>query len=66
MPSTLSAAERNLLQDPDWIAEDEADAIIAERIYRREAGPAKPLREYLRERGIPVGAHICGLRNGIY
>jgi hypothetical protein len=50
----LSAAERKFLQDPDWIAEDEADAIIAERIYQREAGRAKPLRDYLRERGITV------------
>ena len=51
----LSAAERKLLQDPDWITEDEADAIMAERIYQREAGRAKPLRDYLRERGITVG-----------
>jgi hypothetical protein len=50
----LSAAERRLLQDPLWITEDEADAIVAERIYQREAGRAKPLREYLRERGITV------------
>lgn len=50
----LSAAERKFLQDPGWITEDEADAIIAERIYRREAGRAKPLREYLRERCITV------------
>lgn len=50
----LTAAERKFLQDPDWITEDEADAIIAERIYLREAGRAKPLREYLRERGITV------------
>jgi hypothetical protein len=50
----LSAPEQQFLQDPDWITEDEADAIVAERIYRREAGRAKPLREYLRERGIPV------------
>jgi hypothetical protein len=50
----LSAPERKFLENPDWITEDEADAIIAERIYRREAGRAKPLREYLRERGITV------------
>ena len=51
----LSAAERQFLQDPDWITEDEADAIMAERIYQREAGRAKPLREYLTERGVTVG-----------
>jgi len=50
----LTATERKFLQDPHWITEDEADAIVAERIYRREAGRAKPLREYLRERGITV------------
>src|ERR1017187_4609240 len=50
----LSPAEGKILQDPDWITEDEADAIMAERIYRREADRAKPLREYLRERGITV------------
>ncbi len=50
----LTAAEIKFLQDPDWITEDEADAIVAERIYRREAGRAKPLREYLRERGVTV------------
>ena len=50
----LSAAERKFLQDPDWITEDEADAIMAERIYRRDAGRTKPLREYLRERGVKV------------
>jgi hypothetical protein len=50
----LTAAEAKVLQDPRWITEDEADAIIAERIYRREAGRAKPLRQYLRERGITV------------
>jgi hypothetical protein len=50
----LSAAERKFLQHSDWITEDEADATIAERICRREAGLAKPFREYLRERGITV------------
>lgn len=50
----LSASEKQLLQDPDWITEDEADAIVAERIYQREADRAKPLREYLRERGITL------------
>jgi len=39
----LTAAEKKLLQDQDWTTEDEADAVIAGRIYRREAGRAKPL-----------------------
>jgi hypothetical protein len=50
----LSAAEKRFLLDPDWITEDEADAIVAERIFQREAESAKPLRDYLRERGIAV------------
>jgi hypothetical protein len=50
----LSAAERKFLKDPLWITDDEADAIVAERIYQREAGRAKPLREYLREHGLTV------------
>ena len=54
MASTLPRRKAKFLQDPRWITEDEADAIIAERIYRREAGRAKPLPEYLRERGITV------------
>jgi hypothetical protein len=50
----LTAAETRFLQDPHWITEDGADAILAERIYRREAGGAQPLREYMRERDITV------------
>jgi hypothetical protein len=40
----LSAAERSLLKDPEWIDEDEADAILAERIVQKEAHTAMPFR----------------------
>ena len=48
----LTAAERKLLSDPDWITEDEADTIISRRIMRKEGHLAKPIQQYLRERGI--------------
>jgi hypothetical protein len=50
----LSTKERAFLNDPDWITEDEADAIMSERIFRAEGGRGKPLRQYLKERGIKV------------
>jgi hypothetical protein len=50
----LSREERAFLNDPDWITEDEADAIMSERIFRAEGGRGKPLRQYLKERGIEV------------
>jgi hypothetical protein len=50
----LSAEERALLKDPDWIDEDEADAILAERIFRKERHLAIPFHEYLKSRGRSV------------
>ena len=38
--SDLTDAEREFLDDPDWITEDEADALMAERIFRAEAAGA--------------------------
>jgi hypothetical protein len=52
--ANLSAKERALLKDPDWIDEDEADAILAERIFQKEAPLAIPFREYLKSRGRTV------------
>jgi len=46
----LTEAERALLQDPQWMDEDEADAIMAMRIEKEEAGSAIPIRQYMRER----------------
>ena len=50
----LSAEERALLKDPDWIDEDEADAILAMRIDREEEGQEIPFRDYLKSRGRTV------------
>lgn len=50
----LSSKERALLKDPDWIDEDEADAILAMRIDRDEEGQEIPFRDYLRSRGRTV------------
>jgi hypothetical protein len=46
----LSEEERALLRDPQWMDEDEADAIMAMRIEKKEAGSAIPMRQYMRER----------------
>jgi hypothetical protein len=47
--SNLTPQERKLLADPDWITEDEADAIIGMRNERE--GPPTPFEEVLREYG---------------
>jgi len=46
----LSEEERALLRDPEWMDEDEADAIMAMRIEKEEAGSAIPIRQYMHER----------------
>jgi hypothetical protein len=46
----LTEAERALLRDPEWMDEDEADAIMAMRIEKKEGGSAIPIRQYMRER----------------
>jgi hypothetical protein len=46
----LTEEERALLKDPEWMDEDEADAIMAMRIEKEEAGDAIPIRQYMRER----------------
>ena len=46
----LSDEERALLKDPEWMDEDEADAIMAMRIEKEEGGSAIPIRQYMRER----------------
>jgi hypothetical protein len=46
----LSEEERALLRDPEWMDEDEADAIMAMRIEKEEAGSAIPIRQYMRDR----------------
>jgi hypothetical protein len=48
----LTGEERALLRDPLWMDEDEADAVMAMRIEKEEAGRAIPLRQYMTERGL--------------
>jgi hypothetical protein len=52
--ANLSAKERSLLKDPDWIDEDEADVIICMRRESQEKGRTIPFREYLKRRGRSV------------
>lgn len=47
----LTAAERRMLEDPNSISEDEADAILSLRIDKEEGAAAIPFREYLKRRG---------------
>jgi hypothetical protein len=51
--SNLTAEERKLLADPDWIDEDEADIIICKR-REAEGHPSIPIEEIMRDLGIPV------------
>jgi hypothetical protein len=47
----LSAEERKLLSDPDWMDEDEADLIMARRVERTQGRTAIPFEEYLKKLG---------------
>ena len=51
----LSAEERKLLSDPDWLDEDEADLIEALRVERDQGRLAIPFEEYLSKRGRRLG-----------
>lgn len=44
----LTPAERAMLPDPEWVTEDDADAIFA---YRHRREPTISLEEYLRKAG---------------
>ena len=48
----LSAAERKTLADPDFITEDEADLIYADRAMKAP-GKSISLDQLLKENGIP-------------
>jgi hypothetical protein len=50
----LSPEERALLNDPDWVDEDDADLIICLRREKEEGNRYQPFDEYLKERGITV------------
>jgi hypothetical protein len=48
----LTAEERKLLKDPDWMDEDEADAILALRKLKHlKDSDFTDLRDYIRSRG---------------
>ena len=47
----LTAKERALLADPDWVTEDEADFIVAQR-RQGERGKRASLEEVLRENSL--------------
>jgi hypothetical protein len=49
-PLDLTEEERAILKDPDWVDEDEADAIMAMRIEKSEGGSAIPIRQYMADR----------------
>ena len=50
----LTAAEKKLLKDPDWIDEDEADTILALRELKKDKHRAIPFEEYLKKSGVRV------------
>ena len=50
----LTPQERRHLRDPDWIDQQEAEAIMVERTIREEGESGTPIREYLKKRGIRV------------
>lgn len=51
MLADLTPAERRTLSDPDFITEDEADLIVADRRMKERGGVS--LDEALRQAGIP-------------
>ena len=52
--TNLTSEERELLPDPDWVTEDDADYIIGLR-REREPGRRYSLEEVLRENGYKLG-----------
>ena len=54
LPSTrvkLTAEERELLKDPDWIDEDEADLILALREEKEHGLRGENIRDFARRHG---------------
>jgi hypothetical protein len=52
MLEVLTPAERATLSDPDFITEDEADLIVADRRMKQEGDKAVPLDTVLKHLGI--------------
>jgi hypothetical protein len=53
--TNLTAKERALLADPDWLTEDDADAIMSMREIKKAGGRSYSLEEVLREHGFTLG-----------
>ena len=58
----LTAEERELLKDPDWIDEDEADIIVCMRREKEPGNEPIPFREYLKQRGIKLDSSNKAIR----
>jgi len=52
--TNLTAKERALLPDPNWLTEDDADAIMSMRAFKQAKGKSYSLAEVLRETGITL------------
>jgi hypothetical protein len=54
-PFRLTAAEKKLLKDPDWIDEDEADLILAMREEKEHGLKGENIRDFARRYGRDLG-----------
>ena len=52
--TNLTAKERALLPDPNWITEDDADAIMSMRALKASRGRTYSFEQVLRENGISL------------
>ncbi|MGA3097278.1 MAG: hypothetical protein ABSF25_12535 [Bryobacteraceae bacterium] len=52
--TNLTAEERALLPDPNWLTEDDADAIMSMRAVKEAGGKSYSLEEVLQEHGFTV------------
>jgi hypothetical protein len=56
--TNLTAKERALLPDPQWVTEDDADAIMSMREEKKAAGRSYSLEQVLRELALPWNVRI--------
>ena len=56
----LTAEERTMLPDPEWVTEDDADAILGRRSMAKGGG--SPAIEVLDRLGFPVDRHHSSRR----
>jgi hypothetical protein len=52
--TNLTAKERALLPDPNWLTENDADAIMAMREIKKASGKSYSLEEVLQEHGFAL------------